>query len=79
MRIVFHSPIRRGSKRASPGCNGKAVLSLRLGLQPDKGKFEKLGVFLAEQACCETDSFPSCSCSGSALHSECVTYPFRHT
>lgn len=56
----------------APGCNGEAVLSLRLGPQPDKGKFEELGVFLADQACCETDSFPSFSSSGSALHSECV-------
>lgn len=58
--------MRRGSKSPSPGCNGKPVLSLRLGLQPDKGKYEKLGVFLADQACCETDSSPA------AFHSECV-------
>lgn len=55
-----------------PGCNWEAVLSLRLGPKPDKGKFEELGVFLADQACCETDSSLSFSSNESALHSECV-------
>lgn len=61
----------------APGCNWEAVLSLRLGPQPDKGKFEELGVFLADQACCETDSSPSFSSNESALHSNVCYLPFQ--